>query len=366
MYVLRGYLKALLVVQMVWINAIYASTLEERYPSYSYVFHEFDVDEEYLYNDAFISFVSNNEKRLKRFYKNSLYRGKEILPMLQGLLIDDGVSDLFIYLSMVESGFSVDALSPKKAAGLWQFMPSTAIAYDLDVNYGYDERYDMVSATSAAIKYLNKLHKQFGKWYLAAMAYNCGEGCLQRAITQARTDDLSVLIDDDLKYLPGETRDYIKKLLLVAMIGESVSLDFYDSPVELQNSLVQVNVAPGTSLKKLAVLLNMKEKRLIDLNKGILNGIVPIEKPQYKITIPLEKIYAFYLRYDKPVKRVSYKSHMISYNVCLGDTLEKIAKTYEADPEEIKRSNHLANDYLTVDSLLVIPVTQDVFERMTH
>lgn len=364
MYVTKRYLKILLLIHIIWVNSLFASTLEERYPSYSYVFHEFDVDEAYLYNNDFISFVSNNEKRLKRFYKNSLYRGKEILPMMQGLLIDDGVSDLFIYLSMVESGFSSDALSPKKAAGLWQFMPSTARAYDLTVYHGFDERYDMVSATSAAIKYLNKLHKQFGKWYLAAMAYNCGEGCVEKAITRAQTDELSVLIDDDLKYLPRETREYIKKLLLVAMIGENVTLGFNDTSVELQNALVQVNVTGGTSLKELAALLKMNEKRLLDLNKGILNGIVPVHMSTYKITIPLEKIYAFYLRYEQPVKRVSYKSHMISHHVSLGETLEKIASRYEADPEEIKRSNHLTNDFLVVDSLLVIPVTQDVFERM--
>jgi membrane-bound lytic murein transglycosylase D len=352
-------------VHIVWINAVYALSLEDKYPSYSYVFHEFDVDESYLYDDDFTSFVFDHEKGLKRFYKNSLLRGKEILPMMQGLLVDDGVSDLFIYLSMVESGFSLDAVSPKKAVGLWQFMPATAKAYDLAVYHGYDERYDMVSATSAAIKYLNKLHKQFGKWYLAAMAYNCGEGCLERAIKRARTDELSVLTDDNSKYLPRETREYIKKLLLLAMIGENITLGFDGTVIEVENSFVQVEVLAGTSLKQIATLLKMNDQKLLDLNRGIRNGIVPSDNPSYKITIPLEKIYAFYLRYEQPTKTVSYKSHMISHHVCLGETLESIAKQYEADAEEIKRSNHLTNDFLVVDSLLVIPVTQNVFERVS-
>jgi len=360
------YLRTYLWIQMVWISTVFGTSLEYKYPSYSYVFNEFDVDESYLYDDDFISFVQLQENKLKRFYKHSLRRGQEILPMMQGLLVDDGVSDLFIYLSMVESGFSTGAVSPKKAAGLWQFMPATAKHYDLIVHHGYDERYDTVGSTSAAIRYLNKLHKQFGKWYLAAMAYNCGEGCLDRAIKRARTDELSILIDERAKYLPRETRQYIKKLLLLAMIGENITLGYEESSVALDNVLIQVDVDAGTSLKELASLLKMKEEKLLDLNKGILDGAVPSDKAVYKITIPIEKMYAFYFRYVPPITPRTYKSHMISHHVSLGETLESIAKYYEAEKEEIKRSNHLSEDYLLVDSLLVIPVTQKVFEKLSE
>jgi len=153
------YFRFVVLIQVLCISTAYALSLETKYPSYTYVFNEFDVDESYLYDEGFISFVSKQEKNLKSFYKHSLRRGKEVLPMMQGLLIDDGVSDLFIYLSMVESGFSSDAVSPKKAVGLWQFMPATARDYKLTVCNTYDERCDTVSATSAAINYLNKLHK---------------------------------------------------------------------------------------------------------------------------------------------------------------------------------------------------------------
>jgi len=260
MYSVIRCLKTSLLFLLLYTPALYSASLETKYPSYSYVFSEFDVDESYIYDDAFISFATKNEKQLKHFYKRSLIRGKEILPTMQGLLVDEGVSDLFIYLSMVESGFSSDAVSPKKAVGLWQFMPATARHYNLTVCNSYDERCDTVSATSAAINYLNKLHKQFSKWYLAAMAYNCGEGCVERAIKRAGTDDLSILIDGNLKYLPHETRAYIKKLLLVSMIGENMTLGFGDGLHEgLEDTLIKVNVSGGTSLKKIAKLLKMEE-----------------------------------------------------------------------------------------------------------
>jgi len=367
------YFKTSLFFLLLWIHPTYAASLETKYPSYSYVFTEFDVDESYIYEDDFISFVSKNEKQLKDFYRRSLVRGKEILPTMQGLLVDEGVSDLFIYLSMVESGFSSEAISPKKAVGLWQFMAATAKHYDLIVCNSYDERCDTVSATSAAISYLNKLHKQFGKWYLAAMAYNCGEGCMERAIQRAGTDDLSILTDKNSKYLPRETRAYIKKLLLVSMIGENVTLDFgRDHHAGLEDTLIRVDVSGGTSLKEISKLLKMEEERLFKLNKSLKNGLVPKEKAIYKITIPIEKVYAFYLRYELPRKKkadkqtLKLKSHMISHYVAWGETLESVAKLYHADSKEIMLTNHLKNDFLILNSLLVIPVSQKIFETMSQ
>ncbi len=320
--------------------------------------------------------IKDEVQKIKAFYKRSLSRGKDLLPMMKGYLMDDGLSDLFIYLSMVESGFSPAIVSPKKAVGLWQFMAATAKHYDLIVCNSYDERCDTVSATSAAIAYLNKLHKQFGKWYLAAMAYNCGEGCMERAIRRAGTDDLSILTDKNLKYLPRETRAYIKKLLLVSMIGENVTLDFGTGDHDgLEDTLIRVDVSGGTSLKQLAKLLKMKEKQLFNLNKSFKNGLVPKEKERYKITIPIEKVYAFYLRYELPKKKqedkkidkrtLKLKSHMISHYVALGETLESVGKLYHADSKEIMLTNHLKNDFLILDSLLVIPVSQNIFEKMS-
>ncbi|HSR73541.1 MAG TPA: hypothetical protein VLL31_01745, partial [Sulfurovum sp.] len=100
------YFRTVVLIHLLLSGVTYALSLEKRYPSYSYVFNEFDVDESYLYNEEFISFVSAHEKKLKTFYRHSLNRGKEVLPTMQELLVTDGVSDLFIYLSMVESGFS--------------------------------------------------------------------------------------------------------------------------------------------------------------------------------------------------------------------------------------------------------------------
>jgi len=356
------YLKVLFFI-IVLFGYVHALELAEKYPSYTYVFNEFDIDEEYIYDTDFHQFVLKNEKGLKRFYKRSLQRGKDVLPTIQGLLIGEGVSDLFIYLSMVESGLSSTAVSPKKAVGLWQFMPKTAKKYNLVVCNTYDERCDTASATSAAINYLNKLYRQFGKWYLAAMAYNCGEGCMERAIKKAGTDDLHSLIDDKAKYLPRETRDYIKKILLVAMIGENMTLGLSTSGNDtLENGLIEVEISSKTSLSDIAKLLNIKVKTLNTLNAHITNDVLSEEISHYKIMIPIEKVFAFYLRYELKENVKKFKPHLISHYVSLGETLESIAQKYGAKSEEIRVANNLSNENLILGKLLLIPVTKKVFE----
>lgn len=362
----RECLQKILLVFLLFDTRLQAISATEKYPSYSYVFSEFDVDESYIYNVDFVSFIEKNEKRLKSFYDNSLKRGKEILPTMQGLLITDRVSDLFIYLSMVESGFSSSVISPKKAVGLWQFMPATARQYNLTVCDSYDERCDTRSSTTAAINYLNKLYKQFGKWYLAAMAYNCGEGCVEKAIKKAGTDDLEVLIDKQAKYLPYETRNYIKKILLVAMIGENAALNIgsFGGDDGFETGTAKVEVSGYTKFKEIAKLLKMKTSELLKLNKKIKDGVVTDDKSSYTITIPVDKIFAFYLRYKFPDNNRSNKSYLLSHNVTLGETIESIAKKYFANEEEIRIANHLEDDFLELGQFLTIPVSRQTFENI--
>ncbi len=342
-----------------------SNILVEKYPGYSYVFNEFGIEESYIYNDTFIKFVLKNEKNIQNFYENSMIRGKNILPLLKENLIIDGLSDLFIYISMVESGFSPNIISSKKAVGLWQFMPATAKHYNLQVNSSIDERCDPVNSTNAAIRYLHKLHKQFGKWYLAIMAYNCGEGRLQTAINRAGSKELSVLLSEDKKYLPKETRDYIKKILLASMIGENKLIQ-YTPTDNLNSNNYLVKIKAGTRLRKIARLINMKPSELLKLNKQFKSAVIPKDREYYDLAVPEDKMILFYMRYEpfenRCKKDLEVSKHFVSYYVKLGDTLESIAKKYKTDAMQIKVVNNLEDIFLEIDKLLLIPVSEELFD----
>ena len=94
--------------------------------------------------------------------------------------------------------------------------------------------------------------------------------------------------------------------------------------------------------------------------------MLPTVKQKYEITIPLDKMYAFYLRYEtKEIQKID-KSYMLTYSVKLGDTLEAIAKAYDTEVEVIQEINHLEDEALTLDSLLVIPVSKEKFENVSQ
>jgi membrane-bound lytic murein transglycosylase D len=208
---------------------------------------------------------------------------------------------------------------------------------------------------------LKRLHSIFGKWYLAVMAYNCGEGRLKRALQRAKTDELTILLDHQAGYLPKETREYIQKILLVAMIGENEMIDFASGKAE--EDFVRVDVAGGTDLEKLAVCIGMDPRQMRGLNRQFKKGKIPITKEYFTIMIPEEMMAVFYLQCNMEEKEKVFKPHLLSHIVKLGETLESIAKKYNSSAGEIKRANRMNDDSLVEGSILVIPISENDFEQ---
>ena len=99
-------------------------------------------------------------------------------------------SDFFTRLLWKESRFRSDALSPKGAQGIAQFMPDTA------AERGLLDPFDIATAIPASASYLADLKARFGNLGLAAAAYNAGP----RRITNWLADEST---------LPFETLDFV-------------------------------------------------------------------------------------------------------------------------------------------------------------
>jgi membrane-bound lytic murein transglycosylase D len=141
--------------------------------------------------------------------------------MISKKLADRGMPQGLIYLAMIESGFNPRAKSPVKASGLWQFMSATGREYGLTVNGRVDERNNPVRSTDAALRYLDRLYDRFGSWYLAAAAYNTGQGRVARVMKQVtgKTRGTDADFYRIAHRLPQETRDYVPKMIAAARIG---------------------------------------------------------------------------------------------------------------------------------------------------
>lgn len=167
-------------------------------------------------------FVNVFTGRQRAMFTRYLTRMGRYQPMISAKLAERGMPQDLIYLAMIESGFDPKAYSHAHASGLWQFIAGTARGYGLDINRAVDERRDPEKATDAALDYLEDLHGQFGSWYLAAAAYNSGEGRVSRVMRAATG---SVRGNEESYYaisnrLPKETRDYVPLMIAAARIAK--------------------------------------------------------------------------------------------------------------------------------------------------
>ena len=331
----------------------------DNYEKQVRILSKFDVDSRFLHNkflqDIIIDYKSDS-KRLHFF--RAMSNAVQFLPAIKNILAESKIPNEFLYLAMAESQLISVARSNKQAAGIWQFIPSTAQMYGLQVNYYIDDRLDMIKSTEVAIKFLSDMHKRFKKWYLAAIAYNCGEGTLMRAIKKAGTEDLATLIDPEKKYLPKESRIYIRKILALALMEGSDEI--FDSKysyifnVGNNSSLATLKIGGGERLVDIANDINMSVEDLKKLNSHILLGITPPDEygNRYNIYIPYFKLPDFKANY----KRKKIYSGSLEYYVKKGDSLFKIGLKYRCNYKNIQKINGLKTDHLFAGQKLIIPI----------
>jgi membrane-bound lytic murein transglycosylase D len=160
---------------------------------------------------------------LKGDFQLSLNRMDKYDDMISAKLDERKMPRELIYLAMIESNFNPTAKSRVKAVGMWQFMSATARQFGLTVGRHVDERKDPEKATDAALTYLAQLHDRFGSWYLAAAAYNSGQGTVSKAMKKVlgRTTGTDEDFFRIARALPKETRDYVPKLIASAKVGSN-------------------------------------------------------------------------------------------------------------------------------------------------
>ncbi|MEA3373567.1 MAG: transglycosylase SLT domain-containing protein [Campylobacterota bacterium] len=317
----------------------------------------FDINPYFLNDPVLIRMKAQKEtKYQKQHFFKAMDEAYLFIPTVKQILTDSGMPAEFLFLAMAESNFSLKAYSKKSASGLWQFMPGTGKMYGLKIDEYVDERRDLIKSTDAAVKYLSYLHKKFGKWYLAALAYNCGEGRLSRAIKKAGSDDLAVLLDPKRKYIPRESRFYIRKIVALALLGsdESYMIDAeYDYLLNRANaySLATVKLARGEKLSRVAKLLDMPFKDLKKLNSHLKYDFMPPYEKGYDVYIPFVKLTEFKQKYKPAPLGQIYVVHKVKS----GDNLSYLGKKYNVPYKMIKDFNNLKTSMLSLNQKLIIP-----------
>lgn len=237
------------------------------------------------YNDQVKKWMSYFLNRGRGYFERYTERAGRYAPILGAILEEHGLPRDLIFLAMAESGFNNVAKSWAAAVGPWQFMPYTGKMYGLEQDWYRDERRDPIKATVAAARYLAKLYDDFGQWEVAAAAYNAGEGKLGRAIKKYKSEDFWHLTKG--KYLKAETKNYVPKIMALAIIGKNLkSFGFDDVEFHEPLDFDEITVGANTDLIKLSEMMGVEFEEIQRLNPEVLRWFTPPNIAEYKLRLP--------------------------------------------------------------------------------
>ncbi|MDP2835132.1 MAG: transglycosylase SLT domain-containing protein [Pseudomonadota bacterium] len=255
-------------------------------------------------------------------------------------------------LPMIESAYNPLALSPMKASGLWQFIPSTGKVYGLKQNAWYDGRRDVLTATRAALDHLEDLHAKFGDWELALAAYNCGEGCVARAQSRQKGNSTDYA---SLK-LPTETRHYVPKLIAVRnIVLDPKRFDIALGEVANEPYFMQVKLSQPMEAKQAARLADMNLDDFLSLNPGFQRRVIHTDTRGVML-LPTERVETFQFNLHRQgVDKLSLRP----YQAKRGENAGKIAGQFGVTLEWLKEHNpvKLYRGKVAQAQTLLVPTT---------
>lgn len=255
-------------------------------------------------------------------------------------------------IPIIESGYRADATSAWKAAGLWQFIPSTGEHFGLKQNDWYDGRRDLTASTNAALDYFQKLYDRFGNWPLALAAYNSGEATVARAI--AKNEEAGKPTDFWSLDLPPDTRSYIPKFIaLETIIAEPHKYGIDLTPIPDSPAVTTVDTQGPIALEKVAELANIETDKLKKLNAAYLKSTTEPEGT-HELLVPLEVADRLKYRLSTLPEEERIKNH--NHTVQPGETLGGIANKYQVRVSSLKELNKLESDSIRSGIILQIPV----------
>lgn len=197
--------------------------------------------------------------------------GNGTMRLLEALLRSQGAPSDLAALPWVESSYYVGDYSRVGAAGPWQFMSGTARFFQMNMTDEIDERYSWAASTRTASRYLLYLNSLFDDWHLALAAYNCGEGVVQRALSNSHQKEYGMI------ELPGETDAFVPRY--------SAALQAVRQLERGAPELSVIMVPPGLDLRILAAESGIDPEILSENNRGFLREVTPVGQRNWEVVV---------------------------------------------------------------------------------
>lgn len=328
-------------------------------------------------------------------------RAGRYLPMIREIFAEKGLPQDLINLAYIESAFNPLAYSKAKALGIWQFIEPTGRRYGLKSSYWLDERRDPEKSTRAAADYLSYLYGLFQSWPLALAAYNAGEQRIQEAIERQGTTDfwalklpketelfvpafmaMTIIAKNPERYgfTPPQEQPWVfDRVKLKGPVDLRLIAKLINIPLETIRKLnpellrwitpssmpyYEVKLPPGTKEELLQALAQVPQAHQASLSRhrirkgetlakvasryripvrvlAELNGIKPGQRLQAGTFLHLPAPTTVASRDMAEPSSSSIGKRVARHRVRKGDTLWRIARTYDVSVKDLKRWNQL-------------------------
>ncbi len=212
-------------------------------------------------------------------------RANKYFPIIEPILKEEGVPDDFKYLAVVESSLDQRAISPAKAAGMWQILATTAQESGLTVNEDVDERYNLQKATRVACQYLKRTYELTQSWALAAASYNSGRARVLKQMEVQQCNDYFEMLFGE------ETNRYVFRIMVAKYVMENAQqFGFLLKKEDLYTNVEAETVSVDSTIQNLtdfAKSYGINYQILKDANPWLrTNKLMNAAKKEFLIRIP--------------------------------------------------------------------------------
>jgi membrane-bound lytic murein transglycosylase D len=306
-------------------------------------------------NDAVLGYINYFSNRGHGTIVGGTERSGRYRAMILRILDEEGVPQELLHLAQAESGFIPRAVSTAAAGGMWQFLTWRGQEYGLKQTPYTDDRMDPEKATRAAARHLRDLYSEFGDWYLAIAAYNCGPGVIEKAVERTGYADFWELRNRGA--LPTETTNYVP-IILAMTIMEKNAKEYgleglpLDPPLEYDT----IETTGPTSLVLISDITDTPLGQLAELNPAVLKGIAP---EHFRVHVP--KGMGNQLTASLNLVPANHCDTWRMHTVAPGESLAAVAKRYSVAPASIVTANNLSSAEPREGDRLMIPLAVRAF-----
>ncbi|MEC9364263.1 MAG: LysM peptidoglycan-binding domain-containing protein [Pseudomonadota bacterium] len=305
------------------------------------------------------------QRGIRERTEQALQVSERYLPYMEQIFAGYGLPRQLTRLPIVESSFNVEAYSRSHAAGVWQFIPTSAKIY-MRLDEVVDDRRDPWTSTDAAARHLRDDYALLQDWPLAVTAYNHGRYGIDRGLKAIKGKTIVDLIERGNHKRWGFAGKNYYAEFLAAVELEREWRTRSDRPSGLDPIDFEVvetrHYVPYETLRRLSGGDDELFRRLNPAYRPeVIDGKLYVP-PGHLIRVPAGAARGFEVAYARLGNHERFdrqRVYFLLHKVRKGQTLGGIAHEYRTSVAELQKANGLRSSMIRIGQVLKVPPREE-------